>query len=212
MTQLLTLTSSQKFPPQVNRALYKTVNEVDSSLQLAYKKEPILPTHLRQLADDCSTLLGLECSLRGVEGLGEVMSYLHNKHPTIETVNMSFESISPLELKQISRGCPILTGLKCEMALSEADLSCTDYYDPDFDSEELDSDELIEAVGILARKHPELQLLEIASDINAKRPIKFADKGLSALFRLQHLKVLHLQHTKVSGENISMDTRDRALP
>ena len=133
----------------VNKAIYDIITELDKSLKYAYKKDPITPAGLRQMAVHCPSLIGLEFTLcrGGLEDLKEAMNFVHKKHPTIEEVKLSFgdglnyELIPPFRLEQISNGCQILTGLKCE-----------------FENE--NSEELNEAVDNMVVKHPELKTLE----------------------------------------------------
>ena len=174
----------------VNMAIYSTVTEVDKSLKCAYKKSPITPAQLIQLADDCPALIGLECTLHKdeLEGLAEAMDYLHKKHPAIEKVNISLDDnhYSSSALEHISNGCPILTGLKVE--------------------NKPQPDGLNETVAAIVRRHPELQSLKFSNS-------HFSDGGLSSLLQLKHLKVLHLISTLITGANVCLSQdRETVLP
>ena len=58
----------------VNKAMYSTITDADRSFRHVYKKERISPAQIWQLADDFSTaLVGLECTLQDLNGLGEAM-------------------------------------------------------------------------------------------------------------------------------------------
>ena len=97
----------------VNKKVYRSVTEEDKSLTHAYRKHAIRPAQLKQLADECYNLTGLECTLRDVEGLGEAMKYLCEKHPDIKKIEIGLYQVTPAQLKQIANDCPILTGLEC---------------------------------------------------------------------------------------------------
>ena len=81
----------------VNKAIYSTITELDKTLKCAYKNDSISPAQLRQLADDCPALIGLECTLcpKTLEGLADAMNYLHKKHPTMEKVEITLACINP---------------------------------------------------------------------------------------------------------------------
>ena len=179
----------------VNKAIYCTITEVDKTLKCAYKNDSISPAQLRQLADDCPALIGLECTLspKELEGLAGAMNYLHKKHPSMEKVEITLAGTdsSALDLEHVSNGCPILTGMNGE-------------FDDDMSSPEYEQND---AVAAMVRKHPELECLKF------NRFNRVNDAGSLSLFQLKHLKVLHLSSVQITGENIQpSDVRGTALP
>ena len=120
----------------VNRAIYSMITDADNSLKHAYRIEGIRVQQLRQLADDFSTLMGVD----GFEiySLGEEIKYLHEKHPTLGKVVIHIQDGNRGHLRRIIEDCPILTGLIC-------------YIDDAVDEE----------IGIMVEMHPELQMFKI---------------------------------------------------
>jgi len=109
----------------VNKAIYNSITELEKSFKHAYKKNPITQRQLRQLADDCPTLIGLECTLRTqeLEGLVETMNYLHKKHPSIE-IKMRLEGAPSFgQLRQLADNCPALIGLECTFYVETSEVN-----------------------------------------------------------------------------------------
>ena len=77
-----------------NKSIYHVINDVDKSVKMAFKKRRLRPAQIKQLANECPSLVGLECTISPPEldGLGEAMIYLHEKHPKIEKIHITFKS------------------------------------------------------------------------------------------------------------------------
>ena len=160
--------------------MYSTITDADRTFKQAYKEERITPAQIRQLADDFSELMGLECTIhpKALIGLREALKYLHQKHPTLQKVTIRIEVFFQGLLRQLSDDCPILTGLTCVCEKKD---------------EELDDE-----VDILVKKHPELQTLELNFG-------RISGKGLSSLLQLNHLQVLDLEELYMMGENLEAE-------
>ena len=88
MAQLLT----QKFPPQ----------ETDKSLKHAFVRKSITTAQLKQLAEDCHSLVSLECVLKPSEqAVDETIYTLASRHPKLKRVSICGEERqSPITFRQ----------------------------------------------------------------------------------------------------------------
>ena len=79
----------------VSQTLYNLVNENDDALKYVYRRNTITPAKLRQMADDCPVILGVECAInlsnfKQDNELNEVLVYLAKKHKEVKEIKFNF--------------------------------------------------------------------------------------------------------------------------
>ena len=97
----------------VSWTLYNLVNENDDALKYVYREKAVTPAALRQMADDCPTILGLECEIDLTEddsSMHEALLYLADKHQEVKEIKFTSER-TPLHFQGL-RGLFRLENLK----------------------------------------------------------------------------------------------------
>ena len=110
-----------------------------------------------------------------LQQVGRAVDHLFKVHPELASVSVVVEGIfTPAQMRRLADDFPLLTGLSC----------CPE-----------SRGGLDKAFSYLTAKHPELRSVQIGD-------AALTDRGIAPLCRLEHLQVLNLGGTLITGENL----------